>query len=475
MSSNSTSASAPSGPPPGAPDVTSLFGPLLLGVLLNTTLYGVMMIQAYLYFNHFKRFVTISSFPSAIPARILSAPAPCLPFQFRPLATGCFFAFLTRYIWSGEARSPPDLLTHCDRSWFKWLVGYLVVVETANVVCDIGLIYEPLIIRYAQLEALVTSPILLRADGLLTVLVSCPAQLFVAWRLHVITCSYLLSLTIAFLSIVALGGGISVSAIVTMHPDFASFPAFKPEVFTWLIASAGCDVLLTSALVVSLWTRKSKVAATDSYVNKIIRLTVQTGMITAAAALTDMLLYALIPNTTFNFIIDFPLSKLYTNSLLSTLNARPWRQDHAAMQAPNVLFEPSSHSHSGGFSGTTTSGGGAGGVRSRISVTPAGGFSGSRSGTSKGKASEAGLGMGLTYPPTSAMGYSHSHSSRSHTPTAVNVTLTTESFLDMAPASAQAYPVDSKDGEMQMHDRSQSREPLQSPGAPWGGIPGEAV
>ncbi|KAF7317372.1 hypothetical protein HMN09_00473500 [Mycena chlorophos] len=412
MSANSTSASAPSGPPPGAPDVTSLFGPLLLGVLLNTTLYGVMMIQAYLYFNHFKS----------------------------------------------------------DRSWFKWLVGYLVVVETANVVCDIGLIYEPLIIRYAQLEALVTSPILLRADGLLTVLVSCPAQLFVAWRLHVITRSYLLSLTIAFLSIVALGGGISVSAIVTMHPDFASFPAFKPEVFTWLIASAGCDVLLTSALVVSLWTRKSKVAATDSYVNKIIRLTVQTGMITAAAALTDMLLYALIPNTTFNFIIDFPLSKLYTNSLLSTLNARPWRQDHAAMQAPNVLFEPSSHS--GGFSGTTTSGGGAGGVRSRISVTPAGGFSGSRSGTSKGKASEAGLGMGLTYPPTSAM---HSHSSRSHTPTAVNVTLTTESFLDMAPASAQPYPVDSKDSDMEMHDRSQSREPLQGPGAPWGGNPGEAV
>jgi hypothetical protein len=31
-------------------------------------------------------------------------------------------------------------------------VLYLVVVETANVLCDIGLIYEPLIIRYGEIS-----------------------------------------------------------------------------------------------------------------------------------------------------------------------------------------------------------------------------------------------------------------------------------------------------------------------------------
>ncbi|KAJ7052924.1 hypothetical protein C8F01DRAFT_562333 [Mycena amicta] len=313
-----------SAPPMGPPDVTALFGPLLIGALLNTLLYGIMVVQAYLYF--------------------------------------------TRYT--------------SDRTWFKYLVGYLVLVETVNLVCDVGLIYEPLIIRYARPEALITSPILLRPDAVLTVLISTPTQLFVAWRLHVITRSYFLSLTIALLAIVALGGGISTSAIVSLHPDFASFPTFKPEVITWLVASSACDVVLTASLVFSLWKRKTNMAGTDSYLNKIIRLTVQTGLITAAAACLDMLFYVLIPNTTYNFILDFPLSKLYTNSLISTLNARPWRESATEYNAPNVLFENTAPSSSGSRSRGPT-------------------FSTMQNGSAihgHGHAQRGG-GQGLTYPP----------------------------------------------------------------------------
>ncbi|KAJ7719139.1 hypothetical protein B0H16DRAFT_1897339 [Mycena metata] len=39
------------------------------------------------------------------------------------------------------------------------------------------------------------------------------------------------------------------------------------------------------------------------------------------------------------FMADFPLSKLYTNALISTLNARFWREDIAKVHATNVLFE----------------------------------------------------------------------------------------------------------------------------------------
>ncbi|KAJ7478404.1 hypothetical protein FB451DRAFT_1557078 [Mycena latifolia] len=272
----------PARPPfPPAPDVSPLFGPLLLGVLLNTLLYGVLLVQAFLYYNRYKK----------------------------------------------------------DRAWFRYLVLYLVIAETANWVCDVGLIYEPLIIRYATLEALTVSPILLRADALLTVLISTPVQLFIAWRVRVVTRSFVLPAIIILLAIVSFGGGISVTTVVTLHPEFASFPQFKPEVITWLVATSACDVFLTSSLVYSLWIRKTNVISTDSYINKIIRLTVQTGFITAAGALIDMLLYVLIPNTTYNFMFDFPLSKLYTNSLISTLNARAWKEQVSQHEAPNVLFE----------------------------------------------------------------------------------------------------------------------------------------
>jgi len=212
-------------------------------------------------------------------------------------------------------------------------------METANWVCDVGLIYEPLVIRYATPEALLTSPIMLRPDAVLTVLISTPIQLFIAWRVRVVTSSILLPVLISIFAICSLGGGIATTIIVTLHPRFADFGQFHPEVITWLVSSASCDVFLTGSLVYSLWKRKTNIVSTDSYLNKIIRLTVQTGLITATGSLADMILYVTLGNTTLNFMVDFPLSKLYTNSLISTLNARPWREHVSQHDAPNVLFE----------------------------------------------------------------------------------------------------------------------------------------
>ncbi|KAL4248567.1 hypothetical protein AB1N83_014126 [Pleurotus pulmonarius] len=51
-------------------------------------------------------------------------------------------------------------------------------------------------------------------------------------------------------------------------------------------------------------------------------VTLQTGLLTSIFASLDAILFLAIPDTAYNFALDFPLSKLYTNSLLSSLNAR---------------------------------------------------------------------------------------------------------------------------------------------------------
>ncbi|KAJ7032911.1 hypothetical protein C8F04DRAFT_639959 [Mycena alexandri] len=269
-----------------APDVTLLFGPLLLGVLLNTLFYGVMLVQVLIYYHRY---------PS-------------------------------------------------DRPWFRYLVLYLLLIETVDWISDIGIIYEPLILRYGTSEALLVSPVMLRADAILTVLVSSPFQCFVAWRIYVVTRSFILPVVITLFAIVSFGGGIATTIVVSLHPKYADFSQFHLEVGTWLVSTTIVDVTLTASLVYSLWTRKARGASTDSYINKIIRLTVQTGSITAAAALLDLTFFLVLPNTSFNFMLDFPLSKLYTNSLLSTLNARPWREEVVKFHAANALFEQTTSS-----------------------------------------------------------------------------------------------------------------------------------
>ncbi|KAJ7763362.1 hypothetical protein B0H16DRAFT_1804402, partial [Mycena metata] len=220
-------------------------------------------------------------------------------------------------------------------------VAYLVLIETVDLVCDIGIIYEPLILpgEFDAAFKYVIQSLCVAVDAILTVLISTPIQFFIAWRIYAVTRSFIFPALILIFSLVSFGGGIATTTVVSAHPDYADFSQFQAEVVTWLTSSTLCDILLTASLVHSLWTRKTRGGSTDSYVSKIIRLTIQTGSITAVAAMLDVIFFLAIPNATFNFMMDFPLSKLYTNSTLSTLNARSWREDIVKVHATNALFE----------------------------------------------------------------------------------------------------------------------------------------
>ncbi|KAJ7908073.1 hypothetical protein B0H13DRAFT_2331740 [Mycena leptocephala] len=249
-----SSATSPSSLPP-APDVRLLFGPILIGVLLNTMLYGVMLVQIFMYYTRQSK---------------------------------------------------------RDNKWTRLLILYLLIVETADVVFEIGFIFEPLIIRYGTARALQMTPLFLKPGPAMTA----------SSELHV-------------------RRGISVTYLVASHDDFAFAlsPKFHPFVTTWLSSSTACDVIMSAVLIYSLYTRKTGTSPTDRYVDRIIRLTVQTGSITAVTAMVDLLVFLLKPpNTTLQFIFDLPLSKLYTNALLSTLNARPWTEE-TAYDNVNALFE----------------------------------------------------------------------------------------------------------------------------------------
>ncbi|EIW77414.1 hypothetical protein CONPUDRAFT_168344 [Coniophora puteana RWD-64-598 SS2] len=250
-----------------ATNTNLLFGPLLIGVFLNCILYGVAVVQAFMYFQNFKR----------------------------------------------------------DTLWIKCFVLYLIVVETINAACDIGLIYEPLVLRWGDERATIVSPIMLPSDAIVTVVISTPVQLFLAWRVKVMSNSSIVPIIIGFLAIISLLGGFATGITVSFINEYAEFHRFEGAPTSWLLASAAADVLITASLVWNLYRRKSGIRVTDDVVNRIIRLTVQTGLVTAAAAIADAIIFVA-STTTINYLFDFPLSKLYTNSVLSTLNARGrWR------------------------------------------------------------------------------------------------------------------------------------------------------
>ncbi|KAJ8077879.1 hypothetical protein PM082_002320 [Marasmius tenuissimus] len=116
-----------------------------------------------------------------------------------------------------------------------------------------------------------------------------------AWRIKIISGSKLLSGAISILSLCSLAAGLWVGVSVTQNPNWQDFENFRPAPGTWLVTAAAAEVLIASSLVYSLMKRKTTLMSTNDQIDRIVRLTVQTGTITAVAALTDAIVFLCVP------------------------------------------------------------------------------------------------------------------------------------------------------------------------------------
>ncbi|KAF8149721.1 hypothetical protein K438DRAFT_1988744 [Mycena galopus ATCC 62051] len=83
-----------------------------------------------------------------------------------------------------------------------------------------------------------------------------------------------------------------------------------------------CDVSITACLCYTLRSTKSTIESTNSLLNILIINAVNRGMLTALAAALNIILFLSSPNSFWFSLALIPSGKLYMNSMLATLNAR---------------------------------------------------------------------------------------------------------------------------------------------------------
>lgn len=146
-------------------------------------------------------------------------------------------------------------------------------------------------------------------------------QMFFAWRVKVLTNNHWLVSTIILATLAGGSGGIATAVEVCLQPQFTLFRNFKSVVILWLASECFADIFITVIMVWHLRKHKTGFQASDELVDRVIRLTMQTGLITSVCATLDLIFYLVDPTGT-HLIFNFPLCKLYTNSMMSSLNSR---------------------------------------------------------------------------------------------------------------------------------------------------------
>ncbi|KAK7055742.1 MFS domain-containing protein [Favolaschia claudopus] len=278
-----------------APSPQDLLGPYYFGVVLGTFFYGILVLQVITYYQSFKK----------------------------------------------------------DKLWLRLFILYLFVAETASTAVSIAMIYEPLVGQFGQVtpegipKPMFFFPSLLPGQPFLEVAVFVPVQFFYSWRISVIMRNYIMPVLICLTSILSAVGAIWTGIVVHTVKNYLRKPEVNNSALIWSVSAAGADVLITASLFWSLRTRRTGIRKTDDTINTIIRNAIQTGALTVVFTLLDVVLFVALDHSTLNFVFDFALPKLYSNALVSTLNARAGGV--TGSHAPNVLFSGSgsgSNSHS---------------------------------------------------------------------------------------------------------------------------------
>jgi len=106
--------------------------------------------------------------------------------------------------------------------------------------------------------------------------------------------------------------------------DIAMFHIIYGSAATWLAGSAACDLLIAVSMVFLLSSarKRSFSERTERMITRLIRMTVETGVVTATAAILDLAFFLGTPENNLHLLMALILSKLYTNTLYASLNSR---------------------------------------------------------------------------------------------------------------------------------------------------------
>lgn len=210
-----------------------------------------------------------------------------------------------------------------DNRLIKSIVYGLFVLETLQLIMATHDSFHTLALGWGNVEDLLDVWLSWFDLPVLTGITSATIQCFYAWRLYILSKSLVLAITIAAIALVqgsaAMAEGIQI--YISQNVPGTQDDTFKTTA-VWLGGTALCDIIICCAMFYFLSKSRTGFRATDSLLNKLIRITIETGMLTAIIAIIELTLFLTFKHNFYHVVPAFMLSKLYSNSFLVLLNSR---------------------------------------------------------------------------------------------------------------------------------------------------------
>jgi len=209
-----------------------------------------------------------------------------------------------------------------DSKYVKLLVYSLFLAEIAQTCMATSDAFNWLVYGWGRPDQLGNYQLSWLDVPILTGIISATVQVSFAWRIWVLSRSWILGGIIVMISLVQGSAAIATGIQIRLLPGFAELPSLFPTVSVWLGGSALVDILIAVSMTYLLSRSRNGFHETNYLLARLVRLTVETGTVTATVATVDLLLFNLFKDNNLHICPATTLAKLYTNSLMVVFNNR---------------------------------------------------------------------------------------------------------------------------------------------------------
>ncbi|KAJ7886322.1 hypothetical protein B0H13DRAFT_2666696 [Mycena leptocephala] len=243
-------------------------------------------------------------------------------FQIGVLASYLLFGVTTTQTYIYYGRFPDDSTKH------KALVAFIWSCEAAHALCIGHTLYTATISDYGHPERIFgPAPKSFDTATLLSGVVAACVQGFFAFRIYTLSKRPSIPILCWIMSFLDLLGNFVI--FVTLLP-MTSVAGYEVQ-WEWLLTavwsvSAANDLTITATLVFILYSRRTHAQqSTVALVDKLIVWTIETGMLTSAAAIVMLACFVKMKSNFIWLAVFTVVSRLYANSLLARTTLRAMR------------------------------------------------------------------------------------------------------------------------------------------------------
>ncbi|KAI0337690.1 hypothetical protein BDW22DRAFT_858715 [Trametopsis cervina] len=156
-----------------------------------------------------------------------------------------------------------------------------------------------------------------------TGIVAAWVQTFYAWRIYKIGQWMIVPGLIVAIALMQCAAALAIAIGIPSLQDVTFLHTLYRRTIVWLGGAAADDVAIAFSMLYLLFTvRRTKFQRTQRVVNRLIRLTVETGVVTATCALLELIMFQVFQTNNLHIFFAAVLAKVYSNALMTSLNSR---------------------------------------------------------------------------------------------------------------------------------------------------------